>query len=152
MPTYVCSVAENSVNDEQKAAIAGAITRIHHESTGAPSFFVQVIFDEKKPTDRFLGGSRQTKHVWVRADIRAGRTEAQRSALMLGIMKEIATIANVKEEEVWVYLNNLAPTDMVEYGHVLPGPGKESEWFGSLPSSLQTYLNGLGTTRDNFKL
>ncbi len=152
MPTYVCSVAENSVNDGQKAAIAGAITRIHKESTGAPSFFVQVIFDEKKAADRFLGGSRQTRHVWVRADIREGRTEAQRSALMMGIMKEIAAITHVKENDVWVYLNNLAPTDMVEYGHVLPAPGKEAEWFGSLPSSLQTYLIGLGTTQDNFKL
>lgn len=152
MPTYVCSVAENSVNDGQKAAIAGAITRIHQESTGAPSFFVQVIFDEKKAADRFLGGSRQTRHVWVRADIREGRTEAQRSALMMGIMKEIAAITHVKENDVWVYLNNLAPTDMVEYGHVLPAPGKEAEWFGSLPSSLQTYLIGLGTTQDNFKL
>jgi len=71
---------------------------------------------------------------------------------MLGIMKEIAAIAKVKEEDVWVYVNNLTATDMVEYGHVLPAPGKEAEWFEGLPGSLQTYLKGLGTTRDTFKL
>jgi phenylpyruvate tautomerase PptA (4-oxalocrotonate tautomerase family) len=30
MPTYVCSVPENSVNDRQKEAIAEAIARIHN--------------------------------------------------------------------------------------------------------------------------
>jgi phenylpyruvate tautomerase PptA (4-oxalocrotonate tautomerase family) len=31
MPTYICSVPENSVDDRQKAAIAEAIARIHSE-------------------------------------------------------------------------------------------------------------------------
>jgi phenylpyruvate tautomerase PptA (4-oxalocrotonate tautomerase family) len=40
MPTYVCSLAEVSVNDKQKEAIAKALSRIHSEATGAPSYFV----------------------------------------------------------------------------------------------------------------
>ena len=56
MPTYVCSLAEGSINDRQKAAIAEALSRIHSEETGAPPYLVQVIIDEKKPADRFLGG------------------------------------------------------------------------------------------------
>jgi phenylpyruvate tautomerase PptA (4-oxalocrotonate tautomerase family) len=31
MPTYICSVLENSVDDRQKATIAEAIARIHSE-------------------------------------------------------------------------------------------------------------------------
>jgi phenylpyruvate tautomerase PptA (4-oxalocrotonate tautomerase family) len=152
MPTYVCSVAKNSVNDGQKAAIAEAISRVHSEETGAPSFFVQVVIEEKEPSDRFLGGSCETRHVWVRGDIRAGRTAVQRSAIMLRIMKEVAKITKVKEQDVWVYLNNLLPTDMVEYGHVLPQSGEEAEWFESLPKPLREYLKGLGTSRGTFKL
>jgi phenylpyruvate tautomerase PptA (4-oxalocrotonate tautomerase family) len=34
MPTYVCSLAEGSVDDRQKTAIAEALTRIHNEETG----------------------------------------------------------------------------------------------------------------------
>jgi hypothetical protein len=43
---------------------------------------------------------------------------------------------------------------MIEYGHVLPAPGREEEeaWFESLPGSLRTYLAKLGTTKANFKL
>jgi hypothetical protein len=47
---------------------------------------------------------------------------------------------------------NLAPTDMVEYGHVLPKPGDETAWFGHLPKSLQDYMKNLGTTGETFTL
>jgi phenylpyruvate tautomerase PptA (4-oxalocrotonate tautomerase family) len=147
MPTYVISLAKNLVNDAQKSAIADAISRVHNESTGAPSYFVQVVFEENEPSNRFLGGSLEEKHVWVRGDIRAGRTEAQRTALILSIMRQVSRITTVKEEDVWVYLNNLAPSDMLEYGHVLPRPGQEGEWFDNLPESLQAYLKGLGPSR-----
>jgi hypothetical protein len=44
------------------------------------------------------------------------------------------------------------PTDMIEYGHVLPMPGKEKAWFESLPETLQAYLEKLGTTKNIFRL
>lgn len=47
MPTYVCSVPENSIDDRQKQAIAEAISRIHSEETGAPNYFVQIVIEEK---------------------------------------------------------------------------------------------------------
>ena len=77
MPTYVCSLAEGSVNDDQKEAIARALSGIHSEETGAPPYFVQVVIEEKKPTQRFLGGTRVSGQIWIRGDIRAGRTEEE---------------------------------------------------------------------------
>src|ERR1700751_5025680 len=101
MPTYVCSLAAGSVDDRQKPGIAEAITRGPNEETGVPRDFVQ-------------GGSRASGQSRIRGDIRAGRTEMQRHAMMLRIMREVAQITGVKEESIWVYLCNLAPTDMVE--------------------------------------
>jgi phenylpyruvate tautomerase PptA (4-oxalocrotonate tautomerase family) len=152
MPTYVCSLAEGSVNDSQKAAIAKALSRIHSEETGAPTYFVQVVIEEKKPTQRFLGGSRVSGQIWIRGDIRAGRTEAQRKAMMLRMMEEVGRITGIKDQDIWVYLCNLAPTDMVEYGHALPKPGEETTWYDNLPKPLQDYLQKLGTTEENFRL
>jgi phenylpyruvate tautomerase PptA (4-oxalocrotonate tautomerase family) len=152
MPTYVCSPAEGSVNESQKAAIAETLSRIHSEEAGAPPYFVQVVIEEKKPTDRFLGGSRVSGQIWIRGDIRAGRTEAQRNAMMLRVMHEVAQITGVKEDDIWVYLRNLEPTDMVEYGHVLPLPGQEAAWYDRLPKPLQEYLASLGTTKETFTL
>ena len=152
MPTYVCCAPAGALTVEQKPAIAKSICRDHSEATGAPPFFVQVIFEEKLSDDRFLGGEATTGHFWIRGDIRAGRTKAQRETLMLNFMRDVSQITGVQKESIWVYLCKLEPTDMVEYGYVLPAPGEEKAWFESLPGSLRTYLAGLGTDKDNFAL
>jgi phenylpyruvate tautomerase PptA (4-oxalocrotonate tautomerase family) len=152
MPTYVCSVPPKSLSDDQKDQIAAAIGRRHSEATGAPSFFVQVVIEESDTTRRYLGGELSGAHIWIRGDIRAGRSEAVRSALMLAIMKDVSAIAAVSEASIWVYLCNLEPTDMVEFGHVLPAPGDEQAWFERLPPDLKTYLTGLGAKRETFRL
>jgi phenylpyruvate tautomerase PptA (4-oxalocrotonate tautomerase family) len=152
MPTYVCSVLEHSVDERQKDAIAEAIARVHSEETGAPKFFCQIVIEEKKPTARYLGPTRASGQIWIRGDIRAGRTEGQRTQMMLRMMEEISRITGVRREEIWVYVCNLAPTDMVEYGHVLPKPGEETAWFDGLPKSLQHRMIELGTTREKFTL
>ncbi|MCE4225873.1 hypothetical protein HCU64_19145 [Methylobacterium sp. C25] len=151
MPTYVCAVPAGLLSDGQKAEMAEAISRIHSEATGAPIYFVQVVIDEGGTT-RFLGGRRADGQIWIRGDIRAGRPESVRKEMMLAMMRAVAGIARVKESEIWVYLCNLEPTDMVEYGHVLPKPGEEQAWFDALPSELQAYLADLGTSRGTFKL
>ncbi|WP_020179722.1 tautomerase family protein [Methylopila sp. M107] len=151
MPTYVCAAPAGLLSDAQKAEIARAITRVHSEATGAPTYFVQVVIDDS-PKTRFLGGERADGQIWIRGDIRAGRPESVRENMMLAMMRAVAAIANVKDTEIWVYLNNLAPTDMVEYGHVLPRPGEEQAWFDALPAELRSYLAGLGTDGGSFTL
>ena len=65
---------------------------------------------------------------------------------MLRMMEEVGRITGVQDQDIWIYLCNLAPTDMVEYGHVLPKPGEEATWYDGLPKALQNYLQSLGTT------
>jgi phenylpyruvate tautomerase PptA (4-oxalocrotonate tautomerase family) len=152
MPTYVCSIRPGLLDEKQKAEVAKAITRDHQEATGAPAYFVQVVIDEKATAQRYLGGEPADDQIWIRADIRAGRSVEQRSGLMLAIMRDVARIAGVDEASIWVYVCNLDPTDMVEYGHVLPLPGREQEWFDGLPLALQDYLISLGTKKGDFIL
>jgi phenylpyruvate tautomerase PptA (4-oxalocrotonate tautomerase family) len=151
MPTYVCSVPPGKLSDSQKSAIAESISTRHSQATGAPKFFCQVVIEETH-ADRYLGGEKSSGHIWVRADIRAGRSEQVRSQMMLRMMEDIQKITGLDPDHIWVYVCNLAPTDMVEYGHVLPKPGEEKQWFKELPASLQQYLAGLGTTADSFTL
>ena len=152
MPTYICSTPAGALSAKQKESIAQSICRNHSDATGAPQFFVQVIFEEKRPDERFLGGETAVAHFWIRGDIRAGRTKAQREKLMLSIMRDVSRVAGVEEDSIWVYLCNLEQTDMLEYGHILPAPGDEKGWFENLPASLRTYLAGLGTDSGNFSL
>jgi len=39
MPTYVCTITEDRLSPDQKSRIAGEITRIHCEVTGAPTSY-----------------------------------------------------------------------------------------------------------------
>ena len=148
MPTYMCVVKAGLLNDEQKGRIASAITRLHSEATGAPTWLVQVVIDESEQRQRYLGGQRADHQIWIRGDIRAGRTSEQRQRLMLGIVKAVSEISGVEESAIWVYLCNLAPDDMVEYGRVLPPPGEEQAWFEALPAELQRYLTSIRMQND----
>jgi phenylpyruvate tautomerase PptA (4-oxalocrotonate tautomerase family) len=148
MPTYVCYLPRDRFSLEQKRQIVDAITFRHSEATGAPSYFVQVVIEETR-ADRYLGGERTSDHIWIRGDIRAGRTEEQRTGMMTKMMQDISRITGVGQENVWAYVCNLGPTDMIEL-HVLPRPGEA--WFESLPGSLRTYLAKLGTTKESFQL
>ena len=143
MPTYVCVVKAGLLNNLQKHRIAAAITRLHGETTGAPTWLVQVVVDENEQRQRYLGGQRAEHQIWIRGDIRAGRTSEQRRRLMLSIMPAVSEISGVEESAIWVYLCNLAPEDMVEYGRVLPQPSKEQAWFEALPPELQRYLTSI---------
>ena len=49
MPTYACSAAAGRLTPTQKLEIVQSITAIHHEETGAPRYFVQVIFTTSHP-------------------------------------------------------------------------------------------------------
>ncbi|HEX4989023.1 MAG TPA: tautomerase family protein [Candidatus Binatia bacterium] len=143
MPTYVCVVKAGLLNKQQKQRIASAITRLHSETTGAPTWLVQVVIDENEQRQRYLSGQPADHQIWIRGDIRAGRTSEQRQRLMLGIVQAVSEISGVEESAIWVYLCNLAPDDMVEYGHVLPQAGKEQAWFEALSSELQQYLTSI---------
>jgi phenylpyruvate tautomerase PptA (4-oxalocrotonate tautomerase family) len=152
MPSYVCSVPNGKLSEGQKQEIAVAITKRHCETTGAPPFFVQVVIEEAGTSKRFIGGKSVDQHVWIRVDLRSGRTDEQHKEIMLNIMEDVSRISGIPVENVWVYLCKLAPSDMVEYGRVLPKPGEEQQWFASLPLALRTQLESLGLHEEKFHL
>lgn len=152
MPTYVCSVPNNTLSDTQKQQIATAITNRHCAATGAPPFFVQVVIEEEGTSQRFIGALATAQYIWIRVDMRAGRSEKQREELMLHIVVDVSRISAIPVENVWVNLCMLEPTDMVEYGRVLPGPGEEQQWFQTLPLSIRQRLESLGIDQHQFQL
>jgi phenylpyruvate tautomerase PptA (4-oxalocrotonate tautomerase family) len=144
MPTYVCSAAAGHLTPAQRAAIAESITTIHAEEGRAPRYFVQVIFNEIQQQGHFVGGQAAPEGlIWVRADIRSGRTDVQKKAIMERIADDISAMAKVERENVWVYISDIPATGVLEFGHVLPSPGEEDKWFASLPKALRERLQTL---------
>ena len=141
MPTYMCYAHEGQIPAEQKSQIAAGIARIHSRYTGAPVAFSQCIFRNLESDEHFIGLQPAPHNgVFVYGDIRAERTSAAKHGILIGIRDLLMRVLNVPASVVWVYLNDLAHTDMVEFGHVLPEPGGEQAWIDELPAEVRDEL------------
>ena len=82
---------------------------------------------------RFLGGHRYFyDQITFGADVAIYERDVTKSIViksLLNVMHDVSRITGNPIDDIWVYLCNLAPTDMVEYGRVLPRPGEEEQWF-----------------------
>ena len=144
MPTYACSAAAGRLTPAQKVEIVQSITAIHHEETGAPRYLVQVIFYDIAPGSHYIGGQlAPASQMWIRGDIRDGRSEEQKRRMLSRILQEVSRIGEIAEEEVWVYLSDIPAQNMAEYGRVLPVPGAENAWFATLSAALRERLGPL---------
>jgi phenylpyruvate tautomerase PptA (4-oxalocrotonate tautomerase family) len=141
MPTYTCHAHEGEITAEQKSHIAAGIARIHSRFTGAPVAFCQSIFRNLLPDEHFIGLQPAPHNgVFVYGHIRAERTAAAKNHILMGIKDLLMEVLKVPESVVWVYLNDLNHSDMVEFGHVLPEPGSEQGWLDALPADLRDEL------------
>jgi phenylpyruvate tautomerase PptA (4-oxalocrotonate tautomerase family) len=144
VPTYVCSAVAGRLTSDQKAEIVRSITAIHHEETGAPRYLVQVIFYDVAQGGCYIAGQpAPADQIWIRGDIRSGRTNEQRSRMLRRIMHDVGKASGAEEETGWVYLSEIPAENIAEYGRLLLPPGSEGAWFSSLPDATREKLGPL---------
>jgi phenylpyruvate tautomerase PptA (4-oxalocrotonate tautomerase family) len=140
VPTYVCWAGRGQISAGQKQRIAAGITLIHSECTGAPPAFVQCIFQDLDAASHYIGGEDASESVWVYGHIRDGRDEEVRERILIRISELLVDILHIDPSLTWAYINPLANTDMVEFGHTLPLPGAEQQWIEQMPAGLREHL------------
>ena len=141
MPTYIVKYSNINLSKKQKNSIANDITNTHTKFTGANTFFAQVIFQKNQKNSHFMGGKFvKTKEIFLNGQIRAGRSSKVKKKLILGLRTILIKNTKLQSDFIWVYLEDLSPDQMIEYGEVLPKSGQEKKWFNSLSASLRKRL------------
>ena len=142
MPTYTVTNSNFNLSSKQQKNLAEGITKVHNVVTGANTYFAQVIFNKTKKDNHFMGGKKvKEPSLFLLGQIRAGRSKEVKDKLIVDLKDVLIKNSKLDETQVWVYINDLPPSQMIEYGTVLPESGKESEWFNNLSSKLKDKLS-----------
>ena len=144
MPTYTVTNSNFYISSKQQKKIAKGITKVHNIVTGANTYFAQVIFNKTKKNNHFMGGKIvKEPSLFLLGQIRSGRSKEIKDKLISDLKDVLVKNSNLDETQVWVYINDLPPSQMIEYGAVLPESGKEKEWFSNLSPKLRKKLSAL---------
>ena len=142
MPTYTVTNSNFNLTNKQQKDLAQGITKVHNVVTGANTYFAQVIFNKTKKNNHFMGGKKvKEPSIFLLGQIRAGRPKKTKDRLISNLKNILVKKTKLDETQVWVYIVDLPPAQMIEYGAVLPESGKEVQWFKGLSNKLKKKLS-----------
>ena len=145
MPTYTITNSNFNFTPREQKKLAEGITKVHNVVTGANTYFAQVIFNKTKNNNHFMGGKKvKEPSIFLLGQIRAGRPKKIKDKLISDLRDIIIKNSKLDETQVWVYIIDLPPSQMIEYGEVLPESGKEKVWFSKLSKKLKKKLSKIG--------
>ena len=144
MPTYTVTNSNFNLSLKQQKNLAEGITEVHNVVTGANTYFAQVIFNKTKKNNHFMGGKKvKEPSLFLLGQIRAGRSKKIKDKLISDLKNVLVKKSNLNETQIWVYIIDLPPSQMIEYGAVLPNSGKEKDWFKNLSPKLKKKLSSI---------
>lgn len=128
MPIYECYSPKGLLTKSAKAKIADEITTIHTNATGAPEFFVNVLFHEILEGDCFVA-RKPSSRSYLFGNIRHGRDLETRQEMLREFSRMWTRVTGQSEAEFLVGLAEADPANVMEAGLILPEPGHEQAWF-----------------------
>ena len=88
-----------------------------------------------------MGGKKVLdKQIFLQGLIRGGRTMKIKKKLITSLRNILEKKTKITRDNIWVYIIDLPPQQMIEYGEILPESGKEKIWFSGLSDKLKNKL------------
>lgn len=128
MPLYSIT-SYKKITSANKQKIANLFTDAHCSIMIAPEQFVHVIFSDGIP----INGN---KSLYIHANVRLGRTQAQIDQLCEAVTTGCAKILKVPEDKIHINLMEISGKWAMEGGFVMPDPGEEDEWMEKVTKAL----------------
>ena len=132
MPLYLCASKSGTIPETLKKRISQAITEVHCHVTGAPPTFVHVFFfeeDQVAMLQNLWGGEETSAPYQLFGNIRSGRTDETKTALVAGMRRAVAEILEVELAQVIMSTRDIQAKWVMEGGDLLPEPGEEAAWL-----------------------
>lgn len=133
MAIYTCTTQEGALSAQQRGVIAAEITRIHSAHTGEPAKLIWVLFETVSP-DRIYAGGKPAANALIVGIFRERSTDVKAQ-----VLKELwamyQKVSGLSDDQLWVSLTAIAPSDAMMFGAILPEPGHEAEWLAQLGST-----------------
>ena len=132
MPLYLCVSPSASIPWGTRERISQAITDVHCEVTGAPPEFVHVFFfesDQVQALSHLSAAITPEEGYLLFGNIRSGRSEQTKRALVGGMRQEVAQLLAVGLSEVQMITRDIDAKWVMEGGDLLPEPGEEAAWL-----------------------
>jgi len=132
MPLYLCASPNETIAQDKKQRISQAITDVHCDVTGAPPEFVHVYFfeaEQMRNLEPLTGGASIDEGYLLFGNIRSGRTDQVKLALVSGMRQKVAELLAVSLSEVHMLTRDIDAKWVMEGGDLLPEPGEEAAWL-----------------------
>jgi phenylpyruvate tautomerase PptA (4-oxalocrotonate tautomerase family) len=142
MPFYTCIHGKGSLTEPRKQALAQGITDIHCGVTGAPRHFVHVLFQEYAASDCYSGGE-PSSVANIRGSIRLGRSQGTKEEMLQRITELWRAVCpETRIADIVVSLAEIAGTNVMEGGVLLPHPNDDASWLARNGFASETPAGG----------
>jgi len=98
--------------------------------SGEPASFVRVIFETVSPDSTFSGGKPAVNASIV--GIIRGRSTEVKAQLLNDLWSLYKNVTGLSDDQLWVSVTEIPPSNAMEFGAIIPEVGHEAEWQASL--------------------
>jgi phenylpyruvate tautomerase PptA (4-oxalocrotonate tautomerase family) len=128
MPLYTVTTPDGLLSSEQRDVIAAELVRIHTAAMHVPANFVHSIFPTYPRNQAYVAAERSPVSSIVGV-IRSGHTPEEKSRLVKALWEMFQAKTGASDRELSVALQEVAPSQAMENGVIMPEVGHEKEGY-----------------------